>query len=199
MSKYIKDAEKVLNKAINLFLEDENNWEYITTVEGTKLVKQTISDIPCYLGSTIINKPIEKLINKVWKIDVNTAMKNDSTMTDCKIIESSNVHRVYSEYHKMTWPVWPRHVVYAQVKVEENNITYIVSYSINHSKVPLDTNNYVRSNVIMSVYEYVPIDKNITSVRRLTQIDPCGTIPKFIVDVFANKQIEKLNSWKHAD
>jgi hypothetical protein len=199
MEKYIIDADKVLIKAKKLLGDNEDKWDRITTKNGTSLFKydsSNNSEVPHYLVSTIIDKPINDLVDIIWRINENEAKKRDATLTDCKNIEKSEYHRIYSQHHSMTWPVWPRHLVYAQVKFDEGDVIYIVSYSIKHPKVPLDEDNYVRSHIHMSVYEFKEINRVKTSVKRIAQIDPCGTIPTVIVNTFTNNQVNIFNTWK---
>lgn len=207
MTLYMEKAQKILTKAKKMFeenpTEDSNIWEHVVTKSGTRLFKrESLSNdqtVPYYYMLTTINHPASKLVDRIWKINEEDAKKNDPTLTDLSVIERTDFHRVYSQYHAITWPVWPRHVVYAQYKFDEQGVQYIVSFSIDHPKVLLDDEQYVRGNIRMSVYEFKEImvnGKSSTSAKRIAQIDPCGSIPSFIVNMFAENQVNVFNSWK---
>jgi len=142
-----------------------------------------------------INQKINWLI-KFWAVNEELAMKNDPKLTMWREVEKGNNWKVCSQYNSMMWQMWPRHTVFAQVRFDEGNTTKLVAYSVDHPSVPRQDKTHVRSNVHMSVYEYKDNGDNTTQVTRITQIDPCGSIPVALVDLYSGNLVNLFNSWK---
>lgn len=197
MNMYITKAYDVLAEAKNRL--KNNKWHHVVTKKGTELYKCDMPHIcptPCYLTKTIINQPLNTIVNKLWMINEDGAKENDPSVTDWAEIEKGLNYKVCTQHNKLMWPFWPRHVVFSQVKIEEKDATYLVANSVDHVKAPYDDDNYVRSFIHMSVYEYKAIDDNNTQITRITQVDPRGYIPISIVNLFATNQVDMFNRWK---
>ncbi len=220
MTKYVKTAETILAKAKALIeeeakweqaalaktvVEEKRKWEHVVTTDGTELYKKEMPEvcpIPCYLARTVIKKPLQTMIDKLWLIDENGTKSNDPSVREWKEIEKTETHKVCSQYNKMGQFIWDRHVVYAQVKIAdaETGSTYLVAFSVTHPSTPFDEKNYVCGYVHMSVFEFKKDTKdesgNSTVVTKLAQIDPCGDLPVSVVNMFASTQIDMFNRWK---
>jgi hypothetical protein len=196
---YTKMAHDVLAKAKVLIEEDK--WEHVITTEGTELYKRPIPEvcpIPCYYVKTIIKKPLETLVDKLWIIDENGIKTNDPSVKEWKEVEKTEGYKICTQYNKMGTFIWDRHVVYAQVKIQGTESTQIVSFSVTHSSAPFDEKNYVRGNIHMSVFEFKkdPVDESSTIVTKVSQIDPCGDLPVSVINLFASAQVDVFNRWK---
>lgn len=216
MTDYIKTAHTVLTKAKTLIEEEvkweqttseeeKKKWEHVVTTEGTELYKKEMLDVcpvPCYLARTVIKKPLKTLVDKLWIIDEKTTKINDPSVKEWKELEKTENHKVCSQYNKMGMFIWDRHVVYAQVKIEEPDTgkTYIVAFSVTHPLAPFDEKNYVLGKVHMSVFELKKDTKdesgNSTVITKLAHIDPCGDLPVSVINMFASTQVEMFNRWK---
>ena len=62
--------------------------------------------------------------------------------------------------------------------------------------VPLEAKTHVRSRVHLSIYEFKETGKETTQVTRITQIDPCGSIPVPLVNMYAGNLVDMFNRWK---
>lgn len=198
MTDYLKEAQTVLARAKTLM--EENKWVHVTTTKetGTELQKREIPEvcpIPCYLVKTTIKKPVHEMVNKSWVIDENRIKFNDPSVKEWKELEKTDTYKICTQYNKMGMFISDRQVVYAQVKIEEPGATYLVSFSVTHPLAPPDE-NFVRSHIHMSVFEFKKNKDGDTDVTKIAQIDPCGDIPVFVVNMVANRQVEMLDRWK---
>lgn len=203
MTDYVKTAQTVLAKA-KAIRDDETKtkWEHIVTTEGTELYKKEMLDIcpvPCYLAKTVIKKPLQSMIDKLWMIDEKGIRSNDPSVKEWKEIEKTDQYKICSQYNKMGGMfVWDRHAVYAQVKIEEAGSTYLVAFSVTHPSAPFDEKNYVCGKIHMSVFELKKDteDPNSTFVTKIALIDPSGDLPVSVINMFASTQVEMFNRWK---
>ena len=92
--------------------------------------------------------------------------------------------------------IWSRHSVFAQVKLEKENVTYLVAFSVDHPFAPRDDKNFVTTKIHMSVYEYIDNKNDTTDVTRIALVDPCGNIPVWLVELFAGNMVNLFNKWK---
>lgn len=197
-NQYIKLATDVLEKARKLM--SDTKWDPVATSnEGTKLEKKDLPDvcpIPCYLVTSTIDKPKDELVNKVWEADFERAKKNDPQLKMMVEVESGPYWKVRSQYNGLGPLIYDRHTVFAQVKMDIANSTYLVGYSVDHPKVPLLT-SHVRTQMHMSVYEFTELTPNKTQIKRIAQVDPKGSIPVWIVKMFANNNMKMFDMWRH--
>jgi len=174
----------------------ENKWDFVTSKHDTHLFKQTIdgSSFPRYFTKSTIKKPMEQVVDLIWKNNEDGAKRNDQSVIDWRVVESGENYRVCSQHNEMSWPIWNRHIVFAQVKFVEKEATYVVAFSVDHPDVKNETDT-VRGKLNMSVYEFIPNSLNSTTVRLVVHFDPCGTIPVYIVNLFTGNMVEKFNRW----
>ena len=192
-----KQALEVLSYALNV--RNTYKWQFVTEKLGTTLHKTYVPekcDFPCYMAKTVIQQPKDTVISKLWNVTEEMAKKWDPKMKSWTELERNENRKVCSQYNEMGALIWPRHTVFAQEKIELNGITYLVAYSVNHVKAPLDTKNYVRTNLHMSVYEYIANGSGSTTVTRIAMVDPSGSIPVWLVELFANSMVNMFNMWK---
>jgi hypothetical protein len=195
---YILQANEILE--ISLSAKNSEKWDFVLEKEGTILKKKSLPEIcsfPCYLAETTINKPRDKVVEKLWNIDESGAKKNDPKLSSWVEIEKKDNWKVCSQYNKMGWPIWDRHTVFAQVKIEKNNIIYLVAFSIEHPNAMPDNSKFITNKLHLSVYEYIDNGNNTTNISRITLVDPKGSIPQWIVELFSGNMVNMLNLWKH--
>ena len=180
-------------------LKATKKWKFVIEKEGTKMYKTEIPevcDFPAYLISTVINKPKDEIIKKLWNISEIEAKKNDPNLIKRIEIETGQNYKILSQYNATTWPITPRHFVFLQMKIDIDDKTYIISRSIEHKNVLREDDSYVRGIIYMSVYEYKYIDCNKTLINQITHIDPKGYLPVWLVDLYSNNFVNMFNLWK---
>ena len=194
---YNERAEEVLNFAQETI--KSSTWEFVCEKLGTNLYKTNLPDkcdFPCYMVKTTINKSKESLVAKMWNATEQDTKDWDPKVTSWEEVDCGNNWKVCSQYNAIAPLIWSRHTVFAQVKLEKENATYLVAYSIDHPKVTHDASKYVMAKVHMSVYEYVDNKNNATDVTRIALVDPCGKIPTWLVELFAGNMVNMFNKWK---
>lgn len=192
---------KVASELLDLFhkLKKDDQWNHLSTVDNTDLYSIDLNNqcsIPCYMVKTNINKPQEELINKIWLGTLESVKKYDDLIQSFEVIEKGDNWKIVSMVNSLPWPLWPRQLVYYQMKIIEGNTTYLISYSIDHDSIPYETDRYVRAKVCFSVYEFID-NNDHTVVTRMTQIDPCGNLPQLVIEMFSGKLVNMFNMWKH--
>ncbi|VBB19036.1 START domain containing protein [Yasminevirus sp. GU-2018] len=195
---YLTKAESVLESAQKLY--DRNDWTHVLTKEGTELKSLNLPDIcpiPAYMVTATYPVSKEKIISKVWGVSSEAMAKaNDPKLTMWAEVERGANWKVLSQYNSMMWPIWPRHTVFAQVRVEKKDKTYLVGFSVNNPKVENTSKTHVTSFVHMSVYEYSSNVDGSTTVRRITLIDPRGAIPVSLVTMYSGNLVNVFNTWR---
>lgn len=206
---YQQKATEVLQDAKNLYQDLQvalqrklcvkDSWNPVMEQDGIKMYKlprPNVSPIPCYLVEATYNKPKDELMNKIWDITEETAKKYDLKISMWTIVEKGDDYKVCSQYTDMIWPVWPRHIVYAQYKIDDGDTTHFVSFSVDHPNVKTNESTHVRSKVHLSVYSYCDNRDGTTTVRRVLQVDPCGNVPTSVVDYFSTSVMNMFAMWK---
>lgn len=197
-TKYFEKAQIVLAR-VDEIKADKQKWAFVADKHDTLLFKKDypkICSLPCYLTQTVFAKSRKELVDKIWVMDEDKAKKNDPKLTMWKEVEKGDGWKVCSQYSGMMWPIWPRHVVFAQVKIEEKGVTRLVAFSVDHKKAPVNAKTHVEAHVHMSVYEFVDNKDKTTTVSRYTHVDPMGGIPDWLVNMYATNQVDMFNRWK---
>lgn len=216
---YISIAKQILQRAKSegWFIHDSVNaknrqWK-------TQLVKDCVtlqskempsSSIPIYkVVGEYQKKYPETLIKEIWEVSsLADAQKNDPKVTSWRLLDhgiysdaDNDQHyswRVIEQTNSMIWPIWPRHTVFAQVRIDDRDsdpqTTYLISYSIDHPNAQT-LPDHVINNVHYSVYEYISTPEKVR-VSRVTHIDPCGNIPTSLIKLYSNKLVDLFLSWK---
>lgn len=193
---YTEKALELLKEVKQSFVEED--WTFVLEQEDVILEKKdflNVCPIPRYRIDTVIDKKSSELVDKIWNTDYDSAKVDDPDIIDWNIIDSGDDWKVIRQTNKMPWPVWTRESVVAQVKIVDGETVWIVAFSVEHKNAPRDDYNYVRTNVCMSVYGFTDCDDK-TEAYRMAQIDPCGAIPVYVVNSYAGKLVDVVNSWK---
>jgi len=75
---------------------------------------------------------------------------------------------------------------------------YIWGCSVVHSSVPEDTTGYyVRGIILVSGFAIKPIDDTQCLVSNITQVDPAGWIPAWLVNLSKGKALTRLQNFKN--
>ena len=196
---YVNFATGLLEEA--KILMNGDGWQQVaTSAQNTKLEQKNLPNIcsfPCYLVSSTIKKPKEELVKKIWEADLERAKKNDPKLKMMAEVETGPNWKVRSQYNGMGPLIWDRHTVFAQVRTDVGNVTYLTGFSVDHPKAPTNTTTHVRTNMHMSIYEFTAVGPKETNIRRIAQIDPKGDIPTWVVKMFANNNMNMFDMWKN--
>lgn len=190
-NKYMVSAVEVLRKAKEYL--GQKDWTQVSKKEDWTVLKKksfNISQIPCYILESVTHKPAQELVSKIWDVNEEIVKKNDHEIASWQEIEKGPNWKVCNQTNSAPWPIWPRELVFYQAKIQDNNTTWLVASSIEHPNVPLRDTQYVRANVIMSIWGFTPIDQNKTKVCRIMHVEPKGDIPVFLVTSTVNKHVK---------
>lgn len=203
---YLHKAIEILDEAKKLYREltlnirkDNIMWEHVLTKKDSKLYRRErkeISPIPCFLVETTIKQPKAELVKNVWDVNEKLAMKNDPSLVMWREIEKFPTWKVCSQYNGMTRPVWDRHLIFTQAKIEEGDETYLVAHSIDHPKVKVNPKQHVHGHIHMSVYGFRDNHDGSTNVWRVAQVDPRGWLPVWLIDRHSGNLVDMFNRWK---
>lgn len=196
MSIYEIKARELLLQVKKLL--SQTDWTLISTTNGVKLESKpfpSICAVDCFRSNGYVEQNPEFLYNEVWNENEKTLKEKDPDIVEWKVVEQGNNYRVHSQVNAMPWPLWSREACCAQVKIEEPGCYWILTFSVEHPKVPLKPDTYVRPIVHMSVYGFEREGLG-TRVYKIGHIDPSGYIPASVVNLYASKLITPILDWK---
>lgn len=200
MNEYQEEAHIILNRA-KTYLTDPKKVHISTNKNGTILSKKDLdtSPISCYMLETVLKKPASVLASHIWDVDENIVKKYDHDITYWTEIEKSqkgekgDAWKVCHQTTSAPWPIWPRELAFAQVKIQDDkdNTIWLVAFSISHEKVPLRDKEFVRAVILMSIWGFTPMNENEneTKVTRVVHVEPRGSIPTWAVNAAVNKHV----------
>jgi hypothetical protein len=196
-SPYMEKSKKILNYAKKLYTS--SNWTEQLKKNGVTLQNQVVDlcSFPVYRVTCTYNKPKEELVNKIWGVDCEEkAMKNDPKLTSWQCLSSGSDWKLISQTNAAQWPVWPRHTLFSQVRIDEDNHTYLVgsNESVDGHN---DKKNHVTSYLHMSVYDFCDNDNGTTTVDRITLLDPKGSVPVSLVTKYSDNLVDLFCLWKN--
>jgi hypothetical protein len=210
---YLEKATELLEEATKLHV-DKKHWEYVLEKENCTLHRRPRdgSTVPCFLVETSFKKPKQDVLKNIWgdSFKEEDAKKNDPKLIDWRVVEKEDNKtgeasceasceaswKVISQHNKMGFPIWPRQITFAQTRIDQDNKTYLVAYSVNHPSAKVDTSKYVESIICISVYCFTDNGDKTTSVWRITQADPCGNVPVWLINLYAGNLVDMFNKWK---
>src|SRR5579872_1178492 len=171
---FSKTADQVLAAAKHLSAEAK--WTKILTQDGTDLFSADSTNdcpIPHYKVETVIEKPMQVLKDKIWKVaSVEDAQRNDPKVASWKLLTSGANWKAMAQINAMGRPCWDRQTVFCQTEyVEDDGKTvYLVAHSVEHPMAQREDKMYVRTKMHMSVYEFCDLGGS-TRVTRFAQVD----------------------------
>jgi hypothetical protein len=207
--KKIDDEEtiKVFTRALGLMKCD--GWtvsQGINSIVAEKL-KLPESNVLYYkVTAESIDRPLNELVSKIWDSTEKSAKKYEPTTVEWKVLEVGENWKTRAQVNNLgVKGVYPRQIVFKQTKIDvsrkesmETGIAegvYLIAHSVEHPDAPLDPNNYVRANVKMSVYHFSSLENGETKVVRIVNVDPCGWLPKWLVNMFATNMCNMFDMW----
>ncbi|CAH6421660.1 START domain-containing protein [uncultured virus] len=151
------------------------------------------SSINCFRSSVRITATAADIVDYVWRTYDSRELMEDDEILEYEIVETVTPNaRVCRQVNKLPWPLWPRETVFMQHRFEHEGVVYILAYSTDHSKAPLQPAKYVRSISRVSGYVLMP-SVDGTLVYRIAHVDPAGMIPASIVNSCATKTTAVLS------
>ena len=170
-------------------LFDSDGWRN-AGIQGD-IVSETLpvpgSSINCFRSSARIKATAADIVDYVWHTYDSRELMEDDEILEYEIVENITPNaRVCRQVNKLPWPLWPRETVYIQHRFEHEGVVYILAYSVDHPKAPLQPTKYVRSISRVSGYVLMPSTDG-TLVYRIAHVDPAGYIPASIVNSCATK------------
>jgi hypothetical protein len=189
----------VANGIITTVLEKigQKDWRLISDQNGTTLESKSYLNVclmPCYRARRPkIQKSPTNLLGRVWNINKKIVMQDDPDVTDWEVLEEGKGWRIIWQKMKLPFPIWPRDIVYVQTMVDHGDSTYLVMYSTTHPKAPEDPTQFVRSQMHTNVFGFQKRGDGLTDGFKVTQIDPAGSIPTWVVNMFTGKLTGMLN------
>ena len=191
-----------VNNLINISekMFEDKTWDIIYSINhnnATLLTSREFYDfvLPYYKFEVTINLSMDKLIEPIWNATKETLTFDEPTLEHFSVIEEKPSYKIKRQINKFPWPCWSRETLYAQHKIKKDNITWIVSYSIDHKEIPI-VNDLVRTYVGISVYKFTLLEQNKTLVQRVLNVDPGGWIPPFIIKSQLENVIKIFNRWE---
>lgn len=189
-------AQKVKELADALL--SESDWRLEVASGSTYLEsKQTYKyPLPYYRVRSIIDLPRERLVNIVWNATYKSASIDDSTIRSLETLIKKENYKIKYQTNDMGFLLWTRETLFVQHKFVEDDVTWLVGYSILHPSVPLQNDVYVRTSLNMSVYKYTALTPTRTLVQRIVNINPNGNIPASIVKMYSGKLVDAFVRWQ---
>ncbi|TWR31713.1 lipid-binding protein [Mucilaginibacter pallidiroseus] len=186
MIKYILAALLTLSCAITASAQED--WKLSTQKDGIKVYTRSV--------------PNSKL--KALKVDCNfnaTLTQMTAILTDVKnrgewvyhtksfkfLKQASPTDIYYYSEVAMPWPLQNRDFI-AQLVTSQNNTTKVVTIDgpLGENIIPVKE-GVVRITDSKSKWLIIPIDKDEVKVEYVLQVDPGGTIPAWLVNMFASE------------
>lgn len=157
-----------------------------------------------YRVTSEINKSHNQVADYIWGInDEKQAKQNDPTIKSWELVESGRNHdwKIISQVNNVvpyvfTAFVWPRQIVFKQIRIVEKNTIWIIGFSVQHPKCPWNDKKYVRGNLEFSAYSFTNIGPNATSVMGFEHIDPCGWVSESIVNTPVSRIVNMFKKWE---
>lgn len=173
-------------------LMNEDKWQLVKQEDDiiTEKINIAGSEIGCYRANAFINYDPEELLQHVWKMydDSDAVKKNDNSITFYQVVAKPQEDiKISYQVNSLGWPIWPRDMLYLQtIRTAKNNSKWIIMYSVESEDFPPKPDQCVRANITISAFGFVA-ENNGCRIYRLAHVDPAGSIPPSIVNIYADK------------
>jgi hypothetical protein len=198
MQEYKNRANKILDNTFRTLMDDK--WISFSETDSIKIETRELSNttINAFKASGMINKNADVLVDYIWNANEEVSRRHDPDISEYRLVEYSNDHKVTRQLNKLVWPLWDRETVYYQTKIYLGESIWIVGFSIDHPKCPHDETQHVRTILNYSVYGFVPnpLNNRQTTVYKVIHLDPNGNIPSQLINSNVEKTGVYLRYWK---
>ncbi len=173
-----------IEKKSNLLLKSLNmRCQFVNKSNEFIVDKFYLDHVYCngYRSFGKINASMHDIINCIWNIygNENNIKECDDNICHYKLVnEIDDDTRICYQINNIMWPYWKRDMLYLQKKIIQDNVSYILMYSV-------EMNNITTSDKIVRAYLYVggyvafpSIDG--THIYKMIAVDFGKNIPYFI-------------------
>ncbi len=160
-------------------------WEQLSDEDGIKVWRREVEGSPvvAFRGEAVMNASLAK----VASVLDDTKRKGEWV---CNLLEAKDVKIISPleriEYNRTDapWPISDRDFVFkADVKLDKKAKTlYVHIKSTTDPSCPVDEDKAVRGELLDSKYTLVQLEDGRTRVTVEIQVDPKGSVPKWVVN-----------------
>eukprot|EP00002_Diphylleia_rotans_P012811 TRINITY_DN2500_c0_g1_i2.p1 TRINITY_DN2500_c0_g1~~TRINITY_DN2500_c0_g1_i2.p1 ORF type:complete len:963 (+),score=192.46 TRINITY_DN2500_c0_g1_i2:52-2940(+) len=169
--------------------KNDGTWEQSDTTDNIQIYKRQDGPLTSSKGVGVI--PVSPRTASFLVRNLDARKKWDEMFQEGDLVEVIDKStRVLHLRFKSVWPTAPRDMCLIEHAKEEEDGTFIVvSTSIRHAQVPANP-NFVRGDLQCGGWILAPIagKPNATKATYVVQVDPCGSIPLFVINMMATKQ-----------
>ena len=175
------------NSAEAISTQTKYKWHLAKEIDDIKIFEADVkgADVVAFRGETTLNYPIERVVSSLADMK-----RKEEWMHDLKEVRTLEVlsPRVRIEYyHSGTpWPLSDRDFIYrAEFKYFSAEKTFVLNLENAEHKMMPPKKGIVRGKIIESNYYITKTDNpNITKMAVEILVDPMGSVPKWIVNIF---------------
>jgi hypothetical protein len=180
-------------------LQADDNW--VAVSDSNDILTQKIavhdSDLACFRSYGMVDAKMEKITDFLW--DAYSSEKQmqeaDPDIVCYQIVEQiDDNNRICYQHNKLPWPLWPRELLYLQSKIINDTESTILMYSIDSDKIK---GNKKCTRAIINISAFIIEQKEEgCMIYRVAHIDPCGLIPKGVVNRQAGKTADRIKQMR---
>ena len=192
--------EKVETKFVELMELLDSEWNIVKYENDIATERKFLPgcDIACFKSTGYVKADPGDLMEYVASIYDSTEnmKKHDPEITHYEVVHDlTDDTRLCYQINSLGWPLWPRDLVYLQTIRKEDDAYWIYMYSVESEDKPEQNDKYVRANLNISAYGFIPKDDG-SVVHRIAHVDPGGSIPVGIINNYANKTANMIKELK---
>jgi len=184
--------------------------EHVSTVEGWNKVKEqdglTLYDkidpkndaLHLVKSQGVLEVPIQKCFDLVNETSMESRKKWDQDLAFYDVKEQIT-DKIMLTHVGFTapMPVASRDFCAIRCTTQIDGNYYFFGCSVIHSSIPEDaTGTYVRGTIHISGFYMKPEDENHTFIANVTQVDPAGWIPTWVVNLGKTKALTRLENMR---
>jgi len=190
-----KIAEKKFDQLIALI--KESGWDDVPFTESGHTDIKVLckvgtgpDGVQCQQAIGKLSAPPKKVFEMAFSTEHSEVKRYDPDTLSIKVVhEVSSDIKIYQSTHSTPFPVTSREFLALRCrKVASDGTCYVWGASINRKDI-LQLSGHVRGVIAVSgwIIEPVKDDPNSSMVRRVFKVDPKGSIPTMVVNMFKTK------------
>ena len=165
----------------------KHKWTIVKEVDDIKIYEATVkgADVVAFRGETTLNFPIERIVSSLADMKRKTEWMHD--LKEVKTLEIISPHVRIEYYHSGTpWPLDDRDFIYrAEFKYFPSKKTFVLNLVNAIHKTMPEKKGVIRGVLYESNYFITKTkNPNVTKIAVEILVDPMGSIPKWIVNLF---------------
>lgn len=166
------------------FLASAEDWFHVSTRDGIEIFAKKNSDSPIrsLRAEGIVNGKIEDLVAILRNVE-GTKDWVPNLIERSYVKNISDEEAILYDVSDLPWPVTDRDmVVHHKLSISDDRKSLVLNFkSVDHPDKPL-SKDFVRAVITQGQLLFTP-KGNKTFVRLTIQVDPKGSIPKFVVNL----------------